>query len=169
MLSGDPAAGKTFISLAIAASFTTGRTPNGERCQSINVLYLSNENAAAEVVRPRLDSLDGDASRFHLLRGSVCTEDGEEKRGAVSLADVSLLDAALTDTRAGLVIVDPIQSYLGADVDRHRSNETRPVLDGLAKLAESHHCTILLLRHLSKQSGGKGEGVVNGRNIPIAA
>jgi hypothetical protein len=29
------------------------------------------------------------------------------------------------------------------------------VLDGLAKLAESYQRTILLLRHLSKQSGGK--------------
>jgi hypothetical protein len=29
------------------------------------------------------------------------------------------------------------------------------VLDGLAKLADKHRCAILLLRHLSKQSGGK--------------
>jgi hypothetical protein len=29
------------------------------------------------------------------------------------------------------------------------------VLDGLAKLAEKHRCAILLLRHLSKQNGGK--------------
>ena len=48
------------------------------------------------------------------------------------------------------MIVDPIQSYLGADVDAHRSNETRPVLDGLARLAEEHKCSFLLVRHLGK-------------------
>ncbi len=155
MLSGDPGAGKTFIALAIAAAFTMGRTPDGERCAPINVLYMSVENAPAEVIRPRFDSLGGDASRFHLLRGTVRTEDGESIQGAVSLSDVSVLDAALEKTRARLVIVDPIQSYLGATVDLHRSNETRPVLDGLAKLAEKHRCAILLLRHLSKANGGK--------------
>ena len=65
------------------------------------------------------------------------------------------MDHALRKTRAKLVIVDPIQSYLGPAVDLHRSNETRPVMDGLVRLAEEHDCAILLLRHLSKQNGGK--------------
>lgn len=155
MISGDPGAGKTFIALAVAAGFTTGHAPDGKPCEPINVLYLSVENAPAEVVRPRFDSLGGDASRFYLLPGSVSTKDGEVQHGAISLADVTLLDRALEETGAKLVIVDPIQSYLGANVDVHRSNETRPVMDGLAKLAEKHGCAIVLLRHLSKQSGVK--------------
>ena len=73
----------------------------------------------------------------------------------MSLSDVPVLDAALEATQAKLMVIDPIQSYLGAGIDLHRSNETRPVLDGLAKLAEKHRCAVLLLRHLSKQSGGK--------------
>lgn len=154
MLSGDPGAGKTFISLAIAADLTIGRTPSGERCEPIAVLYLSNENAPAEVVRPRFDSLGGDPARLYLLRGSVWSEKGEDQQGAVSLSDVSLLDAALRETNAKLVVVDPLQSYFGG-ADLHRSNETRPVMDGLAKLAESHECAILLVRHLSKQTGGR--------------
>jgi hypothetical protein len=81
--------------------------------------------------------------------------DGEEQRGAITLHDVTLLDETIAKTHARLVIVDPIQSYFGARVDLHRSNETRPLLDGLAKLAEKHDCAILLLRHISKQSGGK--------------
>jgi hypothetical protein len=53
------------------------------------------------------------------------------------------------------MFVDPLQSYLGSDVDLHRSNETRPILDGLALLARQHHAAIVIVRHMAKGSGGK--------------
>jgi hypothetical protein len=68
---------------------------------------------------------------------------------------VSVLGDALERTHARLVVVDPIQSFLGAGVDAHRANETRPVLDGLARLAEKYRCCVLLLRHLSKAQTGR--------------
>ena len=155
MLSGDPGAGKSFIALSVAADLTRGRLRDGRSVEPASVLCLTVENPAAETIRPRFDALGGDPARFFLLRGTLFSENGEEQRGAVNLADIPILDNAIAETKARLVIVDPIQSYLGATVDLHRSNETRPVLDGLSKLAESRGCAVLLLRHLSKQSGGK--------------
>jgi hypothetical protein len=156
MLTGDPGAGKTYIALAIAAAVTVGRVPyTNEPCAPGNVLCLSVENSPEHVLRPRFDLLEGDPTHFHLLRGSF-TGDGERpERGCVRLSDVRLLSEALRETNARLVIVDPIQSYLGAEVDAHRSNETRPVMDGLSRLAEEHSCCILLVRHLSKAQTGK--------------
>jgi hypothetical protein len=156
MLSGDPGAGKTYIALAIAASITAGRVPcTGEHREPADVLYLSEENSPEHVLRPRFDSLGGDPSRFHILRGSVTGNGKRTERGGVRLSDVQLLSDALQRTNARLVIVDPIQSYLGAEVDAHRSNETRPVMDGLSRLAEEFDCCILLVRHLSKAQTGK--------------
>jgi len=156
MLSGDPGAGKTYITLAVAAAITTGRVPyTGEPRDPADVLYLSVENSPEHVVRPRFDSLGGDPKRFHILQGTITGESTRAVRGSVRLADVSLLQDALKGTKARLVIVDPIQSYLGAEVDAHRSNETRPVMDGLSRLAEEHGCCILLVRHLSKAPTGK--------------
>jgi hypothetical protein len=154
LLSGDPGSGKTFLSLAIAAALSNGRTPyTGQAREPVNTLYLSLENSAEHVVRPRFDSLKGDCSRFQLLQGSI----GGENRpnGTISLTDTDLLEQAIVESQAGLLIVDPIQSYLGADVDAHRSNETRPVLDALGQLASRHNCCVLLVRHLSKSSGGR--------------
>lgn len=156
MLSGDPSSGKTFIVLAIAADLSNGRVPvSGEVCELVDTLYLSHENAAEYVIRPRFDAQGGDASRFHLLRGSIAGDGEAAIRAGITLKDVALLDAALVQTGAKLIIIDPIQSYLGAEVDAYRSNETRPVMDGLITLAEKHNVAVLIVRHLSKSSGGR--------------
>jgi hypothetical protein len=154
LLSGDPGSGKTYLSLAIAAALSNGRTPySGQAREPVNTLYLSLENSAEHVVRPRFDSLTGDCSRFQLLQGSISGEN--QPTGTITLTDTDLLEQAMIEAKAGLLIVDPIQSYLGADVDAHRSNETRPVLDGLGQLASKHNCCVLLVRHLSKNSSGR--------------
>jgi hypothetical protein len=157
MLNGDPGVGKSYVALAMAADISNGRTPySGEPCQPLNTLYLTIENSAAEVLRPRFDNLQGNPERFHLLRGSITGPEGDRASyGSVSLSDVALLDEALQRTNAGLAVIDPVQSYLGANVDFHRCNETRPILDGLFRLAEKHRCSFLLLRHLSKQQSGR--------------
>ena len=49
---------------------------------------------------------------------ALATTDDEEVQAEV----VKLLDESLKQTSSRLLIVDPIQSYLGAEVDAHRSN-----------------------------------------------
>ena len=154
MLSGDPGAGKTWVALAIAAALSRGQTPcSGEALEPCTVLYASTENAGSEVVRPRFAKLEGDAARLVLLRGVVSGGSGQS--ASLSLRDTPALEDALQRTHARLLIVDPLHSYFGAGVDLHHSGETRPVLDGLARLAESHRCCILFVRHLSKRGTGR--------------
>jgi hypothetical protein len=156
MLSGDPAACKTFIALKIAAELSRGRIPaTDDKCGPVTTLYLSHENSPEYVIRPRFDALGGDADRLHLLQGKVHGDGDDSIRSMVTLQDIDLLDSALEKTAARLVVIDPIQSYLGAQVDAHRSNETRPVMDGLIGLAERKGAAILVVRHLSKASGGR--------------
>jgi hypothetical protein len=155
MLSGDPGTAKSFIALSLCADLSRGKLRDGRSVAPANCLYLTIENPLAESIRPRFDLLGGDPSRFYALAGSVFAANGEEQRSSVTLSDIPILDAAIAETKARLIVVDPIQSYLGQNIDLHRSNETRPVLDGLSKLAEAHGCAVLILRHLSKQSGGK--------------
>jgi DNA repair protein RadA/Sms len=146
MLSGDPGCGKTFLALAVAAALSVGSAPaSNDSCEPTCTLYLSQENDPARVVRPRFDSLGGDPSRLHML--------GQAR--PVKLSDIAQLDAALAATGAKLLVIDPVQSYLGADVDSHRANETRPILDGLARLAQDRQCCIWMLRHLAKANAGR--------------
>ncbi len=155
LLSGEPGCGKTFIALAIAASLTVGRVPYiGEPCRPHDVVYLSVENSPEYSVRPRFDILEGDASRIHILQGAVTGEGPKARREGVRLSDIPLLESALKQTNARFLVVDPIQSYLGGEVDMHRSNETRPILDGLAALAQRYRVCLLILRHFAKSTTG---------------
>jgi hypothetical protein len=155
MLSGDPGAGKSFVALAIAAALTSGKVPRTlDPIEPCNVLYLSVENSPEHVLRPRFDALGGDPERFDILKGIIRGDGTKATRESITLADVALLEQAITQTSARLVVVDPLQSYLGAEMDMHRANETRPVMDNLARLAERHSCAILLIRHLAKTQTG---------------
>lgn len=53
------------------------------------------------------------------------------------------------------MVLDPIQGFLGVDVDMHRANEIRPLMKRMAVLAEKHHCAIVLIGHMNKNSNGK--------------
>jgi hypothetical protein len=67
-----------------------------------------------------------------------------------------ILERTLAEYQPRLVIIDPIQSYLGSGVDMHRANETRPLLEALRRLAEEYQCAIVCIRHPAKSSqGGK--------------
>lgn len=62
-------------------------------------------------------------------------------------------EAPTLENGAKLLILDPIQAYLGADVDMNRANEIRPIFRSLAGVAERTGCAIVLIGHLNKNAG----------------
>jgi hypothetical protein len=71
------------------------------------------------------------------------------------MQNLSILEKTLEEHKPALLVIDPLQAFLGAGVDMHRANETRPVLAGIAKLAEKHGCAVLLIRHLGKSQADR--------------
>lgn len=65
------------------------------------------------------------------------------------------LEQVLIETKAKLVVLDPIQAYLGSDVNMHRANEIRPVMKKIGNIAEKYKCAVVLIGHMNKSSGGK--------------
>jgi len=155
LLSGEPGCGKTYLALAFAAALTVGKVPfTGEPCAPHDVVYLSIENSPEYSVRPRFDSLEGNPDRIHVLQGAVTGEGPKARREGVRLSDIPLLESAIKQTNARFLVVDPIQSFLGGEVDMHRSNETRPVMDGLGMLVQKYGVCLLILRHFAKSTAG---------------
>lgn len=148
LLSGDPGAGKTWLAMELSARVTN---------QGGVVIYLTNENPAEEVLKPRFRSLGGEMSKFRVIDGVEFRhpETGDTQFRAVTLQDVIILETEIAKYLPLLVVCDPLQSFLGANVDAHRSNETRPVMDGLLYLAKKYKFAGFILRHCAKNASGK--------------
>lgn len=143
VLEGDPGVGKTWVGLAICTRLTKrGRA----------VLYATAEDGLADTIRPRAEGMGADLSRFYVLRGA---QNGE---GVLpfTLADPEVLEGAIEEYRPALVVLDPLQFYIGPDVDMHKANETRSRLALLAAMAEKYGCGIVLIRHLTKSQMDRG-------------
>ena len=78
----------------------------------------------------------------------------DEGKQELSLSD-ERIERAIRQTGARLIILDPIQAYLGNGVDMHRANEVRPIFKRLGQLAEQTGCAIVLVGHMNKMQGVK--------------
>lgn len=153
LMEGDPGEGKTFICLAITAVLTNGGTlPGKEKTKPVPVIYITAEDGLGDTLRPRLDSLFADVTKVHAITG---VRDAEGNILPWNMKQIKELESAIKSTGARLVIIDPLQAFLGADVDFHKANETRPRMSGLVDLAERTGCAVICLRHLSKAIGAK--------------
>ena len=54
-----------------------------------------------------------------------------------------------------MLILDPIQAYLGGGMDMNRANEARDMTKKLAALSEKYQCAIVLVGHMNKAAGNK--------------
>ena len=110
-----------------------------------NVIYQAAEDGIEDTIKPRLLAAGADCGRIAFL------ENGENP---ITLDD-ERLEQAIQQTNARLVVLDPIQSFLGAEVDMHRANEIRPLMKRVSVLAEKYHCAIVRIGHMNKNSTGK--------------
>lgn len=156
IVQGDPGEGKTTMVLQTIAKLTKGEgvLPVDENTETkekitatepVNVIYQTAEDGLGDTIKPRLLAAGADCSRVLVI------DDNEQ---ALTMMDARL-EEAIIQTKARLVVLDPIQGFLGAEVDMHRANEIRPLMKRMAVLAEKHHCAIVLIGHMNKNSNGK--------------
>ncbi len=159
ILQGDPGEGKTSFILAVIAALTRGDPlPECERAaEPMNVIYQTAEDGLADTIKPRLESAGADCTRVLVI---------DEGKRELTLCDARL-EEAIRRTGAKLIVLDPLQAYLGSNVDMHRANEVRPVLKRLSLMAERTQCAVILIGHMNKaqglKSGYRGLGSIDFR------
>ena len=169
IIQGDPGEGKTTMVLQIIAKLTRGEPillskksqkeaqqdseenlkqevlSQDNPIQPVNVIYQTAEDGLGDTIKPRLLAAGADCSRVLVI---------DDREQPLTMLDVRL-EEAIMQTKARMVVLDPIQGFLGTDVDMHRANEIRPLMKRMAVLAEKYHCAIILIGHMNKNSNGK--------------
>ena len=147
IIQGDPGDGKTTLVLNIAAWLSKGEGLDNEMklSEPVNVIYQSAEDGLADTVKPRLELAGADCERILVI---------DEKEKSLSMVD-ERLEKAIVRTKARMLILDPIQAYLGGGMDMNRANEARDMTKKLGALAEKYQCAIVLIGHMNKAAGNK--------------
>ena len=116
IVQGDPGDGKTTFVLNIVAKLTKGEGLDGEMklTEPLNVIYQSAEDGLADTVKPRLEQAGADCEKILVI---------DEKIKSLSMID-ERLEEAVIKTGAKLLILDPIQAYLGGGMDNEQIQQS---------------------------------------------
>ena len=147
IVQGDPGDGKTTLILNLAAKLTKGEglDENMKVTEPMNVIYQTAEDGLADTVKPRLLQAGADCEKVLVI---------DESEKSLSMLD-ERIEETLIKTGARVLILDPIQAYLGSGTDMNRANEVRNMTKRLAVLAEKYKCAIILIGHMNKAAGNK--------------
>ena len=144
ILSGDGGQGKSYMALAIASAVTRGLPLPG--CSSAlppsDVIIQNAENPLATVIKPRLEMLNADCSKVHIINEA-------DKR--LTITD-DRIESAIVQHNAKFLVLDPYQSY-SSEFSMNRAESVRMAVTHLEHIAERTGCSCLLVGHLNKSRG----------------
>lgn len=117
IIQGDPGDGKTTLILNIAARLSKGEGLDNDMkvTEPVNIIYQTAEDGLADTVKPRLELAEAVCERIMVI---------DETEKSLSMID-ERLETAIKRTGARVLILDPIQAYLGGTMDMNRANEAR--------------------------------------------
>ena len=146
VIQGDPGEGKTTFVLSLLSIISNGeKLPFSDNCVSGKVIYQNTEDDNSDTIKPRLELHQADCTNICFI----------EKRSDSLSLDSDELAESVKRINARVLVLDPIQSFLGENIDMNRANVIRPRLNHLKELAEKTGCAVLLVGHLNKNSSGK--------------
>jgi hypothetical protein len=151
IISGDPGATKSYLTVFMAAHITTG-TPWPD-CPDVpvrkgSVILFSDEDHPAKIIRPRLDAHGADVSKVYILESVQVSKTREFFDLTEHLSGLEDTLETVPDCR--LLVLDPVTAYLG-DTNANSNAQVRSAITPLAALAAKHRVTIIGINHHNKR------------------
>ena len=149
LLQGDPGDGKSTMMMNLIAELSKGgNTPDGKPIgMPKKIIYQCSEDGVSDTIKPRLEKCGADCRNVAFIN--------EETYSGLTLDDERIRQAII-EFRPRLVVIDPIQAYLGSDSDLQIAGRARKLMHRLGMWASVYDCAIVLIGHLNKKEGTKG-------------
>lgn len=110
------------------------------------MIYQCSEDGVADTIKPRLEDCGADCRNVAFIN--------EEVYSGLTLDDERIRQAII-EFRPRLVVIDPIQAYLGSDSDLQIAGRARKLMQRLGMWASVYECAIVLIGHMNKKEGSK--------------
>ena len=145
-----PGAGKTYLMCYMAACVSTGRQFFNQIpfCDNPGrVIYLTAEDGIGDTIKKRLRICGADMMNIATVLDNKTQ----------LMFDSPEIEEFMKNYRPDLMIFDPFQAYIGAEIDMNAPNRTREKLGYISELAEKYKVAVVLICHFNKN--GKGDAI----------
>ena len=148
LLQGDPGDGKSTMMMNFIAELSKGgATPDGVAFgRPYKIIYQCSEDGVNDTIKPRLEAAGADCRNIAFIN--------EEVYGNLTLDDERIREAIIEGSPK-LVVIDPIQSYIGNDSDLQIAVRARKLMRRISMWASTFNCAIVLIGHLSKRESSR--------------
>ncbi|MBR1444546.1 MAG: AAA family ATPase, partial [Firmicutes bacterium] len=170
ILYAAPGTGKTFLTCWLASRLSKGEPlPDAvpeewEKPPQGITMFFNAEDPADRTLKPRLIGCGAD------MESIVTAEEWESKDFIPYSFTDPRLPKLFEKVRPELVIFDPMQSYIGADIDMHRANQTRPILAHINYMAKIYNFALVIVCHINKMTNQEiGDRIIGSQDIKGAA
>lgn len=148
LIVGDPGTGKSYLTIDWASRVSRGDSfPYYDEVKALDiiqpakVIFQNGEDGIEDTIKERLILSGANQENIFIIN--------EIDNPLFNLNDLERFEKALKEQNPRLVIIDPLQRYLGS-ISMNSANEVRQLLAPIGNLAIKYNCTIILVMHRNK-------------------
>ena len=156
LMAGAPGCGKSFLSIALAADLSRGRTPfHKRRTAKVRTAILSLEDDPARTIVPRLKACGADLGEIVIFDWRHPEADSLETLSLREGTEGELLRVLREGVKLHgirLVIIDTLTAFTPARMDGNEAVAVRQMMKPLARFASECGVGVLVICHARKRS-----------------
>lgn len=146
-IGADGGTGKSFFWMSLFASLSAGHSLffSDEEIEPKKVMFFASEDDLETVIVNRLRRMNAN------MRNIITLPNSSRLFNAITF-DSPYLEDILRRFKPDVVVFDPIQAFIGADVNMGSQNQMRHKLQNLKRLAHDYEATFLIISHTNKRN-----------------